>query len=96
MTDEIDWLRLRLLEVKACLDSTTWYVFGSATRSKSVPTDIDVLILYRDCRDVTTIRERVAAIDLERPVHLVFMTHEEEHELDFIKSERCVPFTVLM
>lgn len=63
-------------------DVQVW-LFGSALRSAS-PSDLDVLLLYRNREDVVAIRTAQWWHHFEPPLHIVAMTAEEERHYSFI------------
>lgn len=75
------------------------YIFGSWLY-KTVPDDIDLLIVFdpRHCpiEEALLLRRRLAQIveeTLELKSDIVLLTISEERQTDFIRSERCRPFT---
>lgn len=73
------------------------YVFGSWNSSRT-PGDIDLLLTYRQDRcgihRALALRERVEEVvfsEFGLPVHTILLSLEEEMEVGFIESERCVP-----
>jgi predicted nucleotidyltransferase len=88
--DDLKWL-VEAIESSGTLPArTVWYLFGSVLRNNTPSRDIDVLILYEDWEDVRLVRKRLDKLELDRPLHLLFMTFAEEAELNFIRSEYCV------
>lgn len=65
------------------------WLFGSALRSGS-PSDIDVLLVYHDRRDVVAIREACWWTDYDPPLNIIAMTRDEEREYDFIAATHAV------
>lgn len=90
MTDEARWVCEKLVGQDLCPDGTRWYIFGSASRDASCPSDVDILVIYEDPAHASIVRARLAELELMRPLHLIFMTVGEEKESGFIASERAV------
>lgn len=90
MNPDVAWLREKAAACGALLESTKWYVFGSVLKVYPSCSDIDVLIIYKTTGDVARIRASVVKLELERPIHLLFMTEQEEREVNFISSESCI------
>lgn len=60
------------------------YLFGSIIEEKkSLKSDIDILILYRNKNEPKIIREKLDQILMSFPIHIIFLTYEEEAELNF-------------
>lgn len=58
------------------------YLFGSILNEKDIFKDIDILIIYDDPSQPPLIRKILSEIEL--PIHLLFLTREEENEFNFI------------
>ncbi|NQY78822.1 MAG: nucleotidyltransferase domain-containing protein [Candidatus Caenarcaniphilales bacterium] len=89
-TENLCWVKSKLLDLKINYPSTTWYVFGSILNPTQPCSDIDLLIIYDRENSLCQIKQSLKDIEMERPLDLIFMTVEEEQELNFIKSEGCV------
>ncbi|WP_294332131.1 nucleotidyltransferase domain-containing protein [uncultured Chryseobacterium sp.] len=69
------------------LPNNDCYLFGSLLNErKSLKSDIDLLILYVREDEPKIIREKLDAILLSFPIHIIFLTYEEEIELNFIQT----------
>lgn len=90
MTDEIALLAQEIAKRGAFFKTTRWYIFGSVTKGSRSPSDFDILVIYRDLSDTVEIRKRLTDLELIRPIHLLFMTKEEEKETGFISGQSCV------
>lgn len=66
------------------------YVFGSASRPNTVPSDIDILIIYNEPAQPRVLRDLLREVNYI-PVHLIFLTIEEEIETNFIMEQNCIP-----
>lgn len=91
-SNEIKQILSEIVSSWFCVDDTDWYLFGSALHKSKVPSDIDLLIIYRDEADAYRIRNGIFTLKAKYPLHLLFMTPTEEEEIDFINSESCVQF----
>lgn len=67
-----------------------WYLFGSMLTRDATAADIDVLILYSADNDANTIRRNLARLCLSLPLHLFLVSQQEERELNFIETQRCL------
>jgi predicted nucleotidyltransferase len=77
-------------EVAVLTPSSRWYLFGSVTRGKKVPSDVDLLIVYEQQSDPVCIRIALSDLMLSMPIHILFMHQEEERELDGVATQRAV------
>ena len=78
-----------LLRKELPLGQIKAYSFGSATREDENPNDVDILITYND----TSLPEKIRALMKSLgylPIHLIFLTPEEEIETNFIAAQNCV------
>jgi len=66
--------------------NTSWYLFGSVLVDAFKAADIDLLIVCANHRSATLLRQKLASLCLNLPVHLLLMTIEEERELNFIQA----------
>ncbi|MEJ5053678.1 nucleotidyltransferase domain-containing protein [Sphingobacterium sp. MYb382] len=73
-----------LISVLKTLPNNKCYLFGSSLQEdKNLKSDIDILILYRNENEPKIIREKLDPILLSFPIHIIFLTYEEEVELNF-------------
>lgn len=73
-----------LISLLKTLQNNKCYLFGSSLQEdKNLKSDIDILILYRNENEPKIIREKLAPILLSFPIHIIFLTYEEEVELNF-------------
>lgn len=78
-------LFLKLLPNNEC------YLFGSIIEeNKNLKSDIDILILYKKEDEPQSIIEKLDHILLSFPIHIIFLTYEEESELNFIKNVNAI------
>lgn len=80
----------RLKKTLGQLPQIKAFVFGSAVQTNSPPNDIDILVIYMDPALPARIREVVFKIEY-MPIHLIFLTPEEELETDFVRKQKCIP-----
>ena len=71
------------------------YIFGSALDPNAAWSDIDILVLCQNESDGQITREALENLLAKYPIDLLIMSHDEESEFDFVRSERCVNFTAL-
>lgn len=68
------------------------YVFGSLLRAEEAwPADVDVLVVYELPADARRVREALAPLQGEMPLHVLFLSSSEEAQLRFVANEKCVP-----
>lgn len=73
-----------LISVLKTLQNNECYLFGSSLQEdEKLKSDIDILILYRNENEPKIIREKLDPILLSFPIHIIFLTYEEEVELNF-------------
>jgi hypothetical protein len=65
------------------------FAFGSAVHTNKTPNDIDILIVYDDLSLPQKIRYILEGIGYT-PIHLIFLTPQEEIETNFIKKQNCI------
>ena len=70
--------------------NTTWYLFGSVTRSFSRTKDVDLLVVCDSHETAMLVRAELEDTCLRIPLHLLLLTRSEESELGFVESEECV------
>ena len=67
-----------------------WYLFGSIVRRDPLPSDVDLLIVYKDDADAVTLRRGLANLSHFLPLHVLLLRKDEEKELDFIREEKAL------
>lgn len=78
------WQHLReFIELAASYPHLQVWLFGSALTS-GAPSDIDILLMYKDRADVLALREARWWADCEPPLHIIAMTADEERHYRFI------------
>jgi hypothetical protein len=70
---------------------TAWYGFGSFFRESHSFSDIDLLAVCADVEGASAIRQEMATVCNEWPIHLLIMTEAEAEETNFIQSQQCIP-----
>lgn len=70
-------------ELSVQLPLLRWYLFGSILES-SLANDIDLLVIYSQPNEPKLVREVLDDISQRLPLHLLFMTLEEETETQFL------------
>ena len=71
------------------IDGISAYIFGSSTRLNAKSNDIDILIIYDDPKLPQKIRTHLKGMCYV-PIHLLFLTEEEEIETNFIAKQNCI------
>ena len=66
------------------------YLFGSTLREDAVPSDIDVIVVYRKGVDISTLKAKLNALSIYYPLDITYMTESEERELNPTTSLWCV------
>ncbi|MCA1908292.1 MAG: nucleotidyltransferase domain-containing protein [Magnetospirillum sp.] len=77
---------------KNSLAGTTWYLFGSVVNGGKSCSDIDILVVYDRQDAIAKARACLTNFMMAYPIHLTFISRDEEGELGFICSENCVEF----
>jgi len=73
------------------LPNNKCYLFGSVLQeNKNLKSDIDILILYKNDTDPKIIRDQFDQILISFPIHIIFLTYEEEGELNFIERVNAI------
>jgi predicted nucleotidyltransferase len=62
------------------------YLFGSILH-KDNPSDIDILFIYQSEKDIEYIRASLIEIELQYPIHLLFLTVQEEVRFNFLRTQ---------
>ncbi len=98
MTDALEDIAVRALyeemqRIRARVQTSRWFIFGSITTTKRPVRDIDLLVVCKTTADCTTVRAELASICARFPVHLLLMTPSEEAEVKFIQGESAVEIT---
>lgn len=68
-------------------------MFGSTLRG--VGQDVDILIVGPAGEALARLKEEIAAVGEELPLHIIYMDQSEAVETDFIAREKCVSFSKL-
>jgi predicted nucleotidyltransferase len=88
-------LRCVAEELARDFPNTRWYLFGSLLRQKSLPSDIDLLIVYQADYEARGLRIGLDALCGCLPIDLLLLREDEESELNFVsgQSAMCIfPF----
>jgi predicted nucleotidyltransferase len=91
--DSRDANQLISLEIRRIIKfapDSAWYIFGSAARTPKIAADIDILVLCKTAQTIDIIRHELRDLCMKLPLHLFLLTSEEEAELNFIETERCI------
>lgn len=78
----------KLLAAKA--PTAEWYLFGSVVQRVSLPSDIDVVIVYSNTPDARELREGLRSYSESVPLHLLLLRQDEENELQFVRDHRAI------
>jgi predicted nucleotidyltransferase len=95
LTRVIQELRCVAEEVSVNFPNTCWYLFGSLLRQESMPSDIDLLIVYPSDHEARGLRVALSAMCQRLPIDLLLLREDEESELNFVsgQSAMCIfPF----
>ena len=79
-------------DMASCGYNLQWYLFGSILTQPGVPKDIDILVIYDSEYSPNAVRKSLAELSLLAPLHLLFMTNDEEREFNFIESQNAKNF----
>ncbi|MFT3814971.1 MAG: hypothetical protein QM740_16600 [Acidovorax sp.] len=69
-------------------EGSKWYLFGSVDRDEADARDIDLLILCMGHSQADALRKAIDPDYLELPLHLAFMTFEEESEVAAVRMQK--------
>lgn len=76
--------------ISASLPTVEWYLLGSFVANHPASSDIDILVVHPATVDARTVRAETRALCAQLPIHLLIMNEDEQRQLDFITSQRCV------
>jgi predicted nucleotidyltransferase len=65
-----------------------WYLFGSIIRHEPLPSDVDLLIVYKNDVDARILRHGLAPLSQFFPLHLLLLRKDEETELNFVNEQK--------
>jgi predicted nucleotidyltransferase len=82
----------RLVNAATGLGALQVWLFGSALRDAK-PSDLDVLVVYRDRATVVALRNAEFWEDYSPPCDIIAMTPSEESEYDFVATTSAVRLT---
>lgn len=82
------YLQEKANELDFVIPGLKWYIFGSLLNDKNHSNDVDVLVIYESTNDPKIIKSHLQNLSLLLPLHLVFMTLEEENELQIIETQK--------
>ncbi|WPY97622.1 nucleotidyltransferase domain-containing protein [Christiangramia sp. OXR-203] len=74
-------------ELEKKLKNVHVYLFGSILNNPKKANDLDILILYNDIDQVKFIKEKCDIINLIYPIHILYLTFQEEKELQFTSEQ---------
>lgn len=89
MRDEILAIANLLKKNFRQIDQIRAFVFGSATCPDRKPNDLDILIIYDDVAIPKEIRRLLQNFGY-MPIHLIFLSPQEEIETNFIIEQKCI------
>lgn len=87
----LERLRAQAELVARAVPHARLFVFGSLMREDSWPADVDALVVYESAPDARRVREVLAPLYSELPLHVIFLSTSEEAQLQFVTNEKCVP-----
>ncbi len=64
------------------------YIFGSILTNSESVSDIDILIIYRSCKEILEIKNNVSILTHRLPIAVMYMTPDEEREFNFIEAQK--------
>jgi predicted nucleotidyltransferase len=65
-----------------------WYLFGSIIRHEPLPSDVDLLIVYKNDSDARVLRRGLEHLSRFFPLHLLLLRKDEESELNFVNEQK--------
>lgn len=81
-------LRELAASLGAAAEASEWHLFGSVDRDESDARDIDLLILCKGHSQADVLRRAIDPDSFEPPLHLAFMTFEEDAEVSAVRMQR--------
>lgn len=88
MRGEVYVIQELLRKNRKYLKNTKVFIFGSLVKNEKYINDIDLLIICNDLKQSKIIRKILENFSF-LPVDLLFLSYEEEIELNFIKAQNC-------
>jgi predicted nucleotidyltransferase len=64
------------------------YLFGSILTNPKSANDIDILIIYKNKDQLSIIKQEFKIFSTQNPIHMIYFTYSEEHELNFINQQK--------
>jgi predicted nucleotidyltransferase len=90
LTRVIQELRCVAKELSRDFPKTRWYLFGSLLQQKSMPSDIDLLIVYQSDYEARGLRIGLDALCGCLPIDLLLLREDEESELNFVSRQSAI------
>ena len=72
-----------------------FFIFGSVARGAPDVSDIDILIIYDLASELPPVKSEIAAISHTFPLHVLYMSRDEEKQFCFIEKEDAKPVETL-
>lgn len=70
--------------------SLRWFLFGSILTGRRPVGDVDLLVIYASDDEPAQVRHHLSVVASEIPLHVIFMTADEEIETHFIEVTRAL------
>lgn len=84
----VSLLRELWLTLGSVADGTQWHLFGSVNRDEPEAADIDLMIICKTDTQADTLRRLINTDALILPLHLSFLTYDEEAEIGAAERQR--------
>lgn len=84
----ISLLRELMFTLGSVADGTQWYLFGSVDRNEADAADIDLIILCKTDAQADALRRLIDTDAFPLPLHLSFLTFEENAEIGATKLQK--------
>ncbi|WP_090156184.1 nucleotidyltransferase domain-containing protein [Dyadobacter soli] len=85
---ELEAVLLGLVEIekriRLKISGVECYIFGSILKDSWNSNDIDILVLYQNEQHISIVRREMEETKTELPLHVSYLTYNEETELNFI------------
>jgi len=78
-------------KVNKQVPNLSWYLFGSVIDQPKKANDIDLLVIYRNKSDPKIVRNGLYEVPPRYPLHITFLSENEEKELKFISHRKMSP-----
>lgn len=94
LEDIINKIQKKAGDLSNQIPNLMFYYFGSITKTSKTVNDIDILVIYEHSNNPELVRDAFDSISNLFPIHFIFLTHQEELELNFRKITSATPIKI--